>query len=555
MNAHVEGPFDVRQINYVLKPAHRSLAVVGPWMASVKADELLRVAVDGTGLTERRGDRLVEHSARKETMSLVPLAQAAGGLVFDLGETAELETLQIWNYNEPGYTVRGIAKTDVSVWTPEGGWKTVLRQATVQPGEGTDAYDEPTLLTFAPTRAQKVRLDNLSPFVDEGFVGLSAIRFYGAATLAACNPRPAAEAAIPCVGQVELVWTPGKKAVAHDVYAAAEGEEMTLLGRIAQSQAHLEGLAGGKAYRWRVDQVSADGSVTVGPEWGFRVAEGRCLAQWVFDESSGSIVHDSIGHYHGTLHGGPVLNGSGYLQFDGVDDYVELPIGPLMSDLVNSTFEMWVDFASREGNWQRIFDFGNSQSAEYLFLSPLSAGNRMRFAMTTTGGGGEQTLDAEPLPEGLRHVAVTINHDAQTVTLYVDGKAVETRTSITHKPADMGVTTRNWLGRSQYAADGYFKGALHRFSIYNRCLSGAEIAALFDGVSVDAALADGGAPKLALAGAELLDVKADLKAVAAAQAHAGEDADAVSGRNLLPVLVIIAVIVALAFVVRWTKQS
>ena len=42
-------------------------------------------------------------------------------------------------------------------------------------------------------------------------------------------------------------------------------------------------------------------------------------------------------------------------------------------------------------------------------------------------------------------------------------------------PQDLGAPTQNWLGRSQYAADGYFDGLLAELSIYNRALSAGEI--------------------------------------------------------------------------------
>jgi hypothetical protein len=39
----------------------------------------------------------------------------------------------------------------------------------------------------------------------------------------------------------------------------------------------------------------------------------------------------------------------------------------------------------------------------------------------------------------------------------------------------MGVTTQNWLAKSQYTADAYYKGALDDFRIYSRALSKGEV--------------------------------------------------------------------------------
>jgi len=71
-------------------------------------------------------------------------------------------------------------------------------------------------------------------------------------------------------------------------------------------------------------------------------------------------------------------------------------------------------------------------------------------------------------------VVITDGVDANTVQLCLDGDVVATETTDT-LPADLGVTTQNWLGRSQWAADDYFAGMLDEFRIYNRALSAGEI--------------------------------------------------------------------------------
>ena len=40
---------------------------------------------------------------------------------------------------------------------------------------------------------------------------------------------------------------------------------------------------------------------------------------------------------------------------------------------------------------------------------------------------------------------------------------------------DMGLTTQNWLGRSQYIADAFFSGMIDDFRIYETALSAAEV--------------------------------------------------------------------------------
>ncbi|UCG57704.1 MAG: LamG domain-containing protein [Phycisphaerales bacterium] len=192
-------------------------------------------------------------------------------------------------------------------------------------------------------------------------------------------------------------------------------------------------------------------------------------------------ANDSVGGYHGTPGGTPVY-GSGYLgqaiRCDGVDDYVELPIGSLIGSLTNCTLAAWANFSNAGGGWQRIFDFGND-TVTYMFLTPrMGTDGPMRFGITIEGGGTPEQLVTAPatLPTGWHHVAVTIDADNDTITLYQDGVAVAQNTEATLSPSDLGPTTNNWLGRSQYVADAYYLGLIDDFRILDRAVSGPGVA-------------------------------------------------------------------------------
>ena len=45
-------------------------------------------------------------------------------------------------------------------------------------------------------------------------------------------------------------------------------------------------------------------------------------------------------------------------------------------------------------------------------------------------------------------------------------------------PYQLGHTTRNWLGRSQYGGDRFFKGRMQDFRIYSGALSASDVAVL-----------------------------------------------------------------------------
>jgi len=65
-----------------------------------------------------------------------------------------------------------------------------------------------------------------------------------------------------------------------------------------------------------------------------------------------------------------------------------------------------------------------------------------------------------------------------TGTMYLDVQVVGTNKAMTLHPSDLGATTNNWIGRSQYAGNNYLNGSLDDFRVYRRALSQPEIVAL-----------------------------------------------------------------------------
>ncbi|MBN1510110.1 MAG: hypothetical protein JW955_24905, partial [Sedimentisphaerales bacterium] len=203
---------------------------------------------------------------------------------------------------------------------------------------------------------------------------------------------------------------------------------------------------------------------------------------WKLDEKSGSTAADSsTNRNNGAVSGDAVWAAGridGCLQLDGSNDYVSLPIGSVMQTLNSATFAGWAKWSQQGGSWQRIFDMGTGTTVN-MFLTPSNGSTTgMRFAITTSGNGAESQLTAtNRLATGWHHVAVVINGDTRAMQLYLDAAVVASGTTNT-LPKDLGNTTQNWLGRSQYSADAYYNGSLDDFRIYSRALSAEEVRAL-----------------------------------------------------------------------------
>ncbi|QYR23074.1 putative Ig domain-containing protein [Paenibacillus sp. sptzw28] len=158
------------------------------------------------------------------------------------------------------------------------------------------------------------------------------------------------------------------------------------------------------------------------------------------------------------------------INLNGTDNYVKLPSTHALAGYNEITLATWVYW--KGGNqWQRIFDFGNNTN-QFMFLTPRSGNNTLRFAIKN--GGGEQIVQTSQLAVNQWvHVAVTLG--SGSAKLYVNGELKATNTNTTIKPSDFkpGV---NYIGKSQFN-DPLFNGMIDEFRVYNYVLNADEIKA------------------------------------------------------------------------------
>jgi hypothetical protein len=258
--------------------------------------------------------------------------------------------------------------------------------------------------------------------------------------------------------------------------------------------------------------ADADDESSVGVDSGGSGADATAqdLVLWYkFDESSGRTAADSAS-FGGTAHnaslarvgsiGGAVFSTSKQVGTHAVTltpsttgtsgGYV---IVPSLHTLAPSaiTIAVWVNLASTAPtqDWERIFDFGAGSTTANNFLYLVArAGdpyaNVVQFVISTQGHSASvgQTINSPNAltPNAWHHVAIVLPAGTTyTGTLYIDGKAVATNSAMSLHVSDIGATTNNWLGRSQYS-DALFSGSLDDFRVYKRALSSQEISDLFD---------------------------------------------------------------------------
>lgn len=219
------------------------------------------------------------------------------------------------------------------------------------------------------------------------------------------------------------------------------------------------------------------------------------VAWYKLDETSGGVAKDSSTRARDAVVTGARTwrSGDGF-QFSGgaasTGNAIRLP-----NDLLAGLHEVTVDFdvnvaGDLNGFWF-IFNLGTQQAWPngngYLFMTGSDNQGRLRGAIAESGFFTEQSATADgPLArDQWRHVTYSVTGGSTAAPgvarIHVDGKLVAENTAITTSPARLGepdgTTDHNWLGRSAYAADLSFKGAMRDVRVYDRALSEAEIAA------------------------------------------------------------------------------
>ncbi|MGF6730342.1 hypothetical protein OKW50_002423 [Paraburkholderia youngii] len=295
---------------------------------------------------------------------------------------------------------------------------------------------------------------------------------------------PSGVTAWPAAGQVVLSWWGVANGTSYNVKRAANsgGPYTTVASGITDVLTYTDSPQAGVWY-YVVSATTAAGESANSNE--VAAVTAVQLHTWLsFDESSGTTAADATGSGHtGTLVGGASRtagkSGNAVL-LDGSSGYVSLP-NDIVGDVSDFTIATWVFRNSNSTKqWERVFDFGTG-TGRYMMLTPDSSGGTVRFSITLNGSHNERQVNGNaPLPSGQwTHVAVTLS--GTTLTLYVNGSQTGQTTGVAFAPWHLGPSAQNWIGRSQYAADPYFNGAIDEFRIYRGALPPDQIATLTQG--------------------------------------------------------------------------
>jgi hypothetical protein len=219
---------------------------------------------------------------------------------------------------------------------------------------------------------------------------------------------------------------------------------------------------------WMVEFISTEKPPTS------QTLEDGLIAHYLFD----SNAQDTSGHnLHGTVHGATLTTDrfgipeSAY-QFDGVDDYIEVPHNDLLNLTDNLTISLWLKQEAGKAAGYRLVEKGSyGVNDGYNFDTyDGSTGRKLRLC------GGVQNAQANTVYSlnEWHHVAVVFSKGVST--FYLDGKPDG---SAPHGSPSIRTNSLSLLiGSARGSKAEFFKGALDDIRIYNRALSEQQIKAI-----------------------------------------------------------------------------
>ncbi|HET7732528.1 MAG TPA: LamG-like jellyroll fold domain-containing protein, partial [Paludibacter sp.] len=211
------------------------------------------------------------------------------------------------------------------------------------------------------------------------------------------------------------------------------------------------------------------------------------LPWYKFDETkTGYFAYDSSGNsMTAYVYGSAVPLAAGKynycLKFDGVNDYVKIPNGSV-EKLGDFTISAWVNMDSI-ATWSRIFDFGSGTSAN-MYLTATNGNGKIQFSLTPANGTSQSVEASTTLPLKT-WCFVTVTLGANKACIYLNGVLVGSGLSFTNRPYDLGATTANYIGKSQYASDPYFKGSVDDFRFFNYAMTAEQIKTIMNPTAIN----------------------------------------------------------------------
>jgi subtilisin family serine protease len=208
------------------------------------------------------------------------------------------------------------------------------------------------------------------------------------------------------------------------------------------------------------------------------------ISHWKFDEGQGAVAYDSVGDNDGNIYGATWTTGqiNGALNFDGVNDYVNVPNNSSQQIATNQiTLSAWIKLTADIGNTQKRIIC--KQQTGYIawgfevygngFVG--ATGNQLVFH-DSSGTSWYECMSQTHLVTGQwYHVAVTDN--AGQIRIYINGSLDKSSNSGYGIPTLISAPIN--IGKTNPDSTFYFNGKIDDVRFYDVALSAEQILRLY----------------------------------------------------------------------------
>ncbi|MEM7248945.1 MAG: LamG domain-containing protein [Acidobacteriota bacterium] len=184
------------------------------------------------------------------------------------------------------------------------------------------------------------------------------------------------------------------------------------------------------------------------------------------DPTAGAVTGYVVGH-----------RGMG-AQFDGIDDFLQLPIDISPGVMAEVTMGGWVRSDVTSGN-RALLSADDNSPANFDRTVGMDTRPSNRYSAFLGGGGAGVLQDTEPVST-TDFTFVAVRYDGTTVTLFVDDRMVDASDNTDGDPTHHPTT---WIGKNPNH-DLFFDGVIDEVFIYDEALTDAEVEAIRLGVVV-----------------------------------------------------------------------
>ena len=202
------------------------------------------------------------------------------------------------------------------------------------------------------------------------------------------------------------------------------------------------------------------------------------IGAWDLDEGTGGTITDHSGMGNDGTIFGDLEWSSGYtgngIQFDGVDDYVEIPASPSLD--INGdkvSVSLWTKLAYLPADLPTGYGPLYDSDTDNYVLYQDRGNNELRFKVTTSGGAERPGIPGPELSTE-KWVHVVGVYDGATAAIYLDGEMMDSHDLTGTVKAGQIVKIGNSSG-------SMFEGAIDNIQVFNKALSTDEVAFLYNG--------------------------------------------------------------------------